>query len=73
MDPEIKALLQRRDLPTPDGDLLDGEPPEPVDVTRIRAMLAGELDRPEEFLVGHLMANYRAWYDAALDEMKSRP
>ena len=57
----------------PKGMLRDEEPPEAVDLEKIRAFNRGELDVPEDEWVAFLLTHYRSWHEASLrvDQVES--
>jgi len=68
-----------QDLPSgddpsmPKGMLRDEEPPEAVDLEKIRAFNRGELDVPEDEWVAFLLTHYRSWHEASLQKDVAQP
>jgi hypothetical protein len=52
--------------PNEANELIEGEPPEPVDNERIRAYFRGRSDSVEKKKVAELIELYRGWREAAV-------
>jgi len=65
-DPEFKRFLDEQGIPSPGEMLVDDEPPEAVDVEKLRAFHRRELGGPEAEWVAFLISRYRAWHEADL-------
>ena len=64
MDPEFQAFLEENQIPHPASFLSDEEPPEPVDLDRLRAFRNRDLAPADTEWVSFLVAKYRVWHDA---------
>jgi len=66
MHPDFKRFLDEQGIPSPDEMLVDDEPPEAVDLEKLRAFHRRELSGPDAEWVAFLISRYRAWHEADL-------
>lgn len=64
VDPEFCSFLDENQIPDPASLLSNEEPPEPVDLNRLRALRNRELAPAETEWVTFLVARYRVWHEA---------
>jgi len=63
-DSEFKRFCEQQGIRSPADMLVDDEPPEPVNVDKLRAFHRRELSGPDMEWVGFLISRYRAWHEA---------
>jgi hypothetical protein len=74
MENDTNDILEELGISPLDKDLLDDEPPVPVDREKLRSFFDRTLERSEVHHVSLLISNNRAWYDASLEVLEeSKP
>jgi hypothetical protein len=64
MGADFRSLLDELRIPSLADNLVDEDPPEPVDEAKLRAFYEGGLTGPEREWIAFLVTRYRVWHQA---------